>query len=225
MRFEKWQALGNDYVILERGGASLGADAGAGAAASATRISGSAPTGCCCSRAARTRSSSPSCGSSTPTAPRPSSPATAPARRSSTCAATAGPTPTPSRSGPPPGRSRRRSPPSAPARSRWAAPRPRRRTFPRAARTGGGRWCAGGRAWDFQHVSIGNPQCAIVVEEGLEELDLAAIGPDIEADELFPNRTNVSFLQHRREHGSGRGSSSAGWGRRSPPGPAPAAPR
>ena len=94
MRFEKWQALGNDYVIVEAGRAPLGADAGAGAAASATRISGSAPTGCCCSRAARTRSSSPSCGSSTPTAPRPSSRATARARRSSTCAATAGPTPT-----------------------------------------------------------------------------------------------------------------------------------
>ena len=70
----------------------MGADARRGSSGSATRISGSAPTGSCCSRAARTPSSSPSCGSSTPTAPRPSSRATAPARRSSTCAATAGPT-------------------------------------------------------------------------------------------------------------------------------------
>ena len=31
--------------------------------------------------------------------------------------------------------------------------------------------------------------------DGLEELDLAAIGPDIEGDEQFPNRTNVSFLR------------------------------
>src|SRR6187455_416994 len=60
---------------------------------------------------------------------------------------------------------------------------------------GRGTLVAGGRAWDFQHVSIGNPQCAIVVGEGLEELDLATIGPDIESDEQFPNRTNVSFLR------------------------------
>ena len=47
----------------------------------------------------------------------------------------------------------------------------------------------------FQHVSIGNPQCAIHVSDRavLEELDLAAIGPAIERDSRFPNRTNVSF--------------------------------
>ncbi len=49
--------------------------------------------------------------------------------------------------------------------------------------------------WEFQHVSIGNPQCAIVVGEELEDLDLGAIGPGIEGNELFPNRTNVSFLR------------------------------
>jgi diaminopimelate epimerase len=53
---------------------------------------------------------------------------------------------------------------------------------------------AGGRTWAFQHVSIGNPQCAIAVADGLEELDLAEIGPGIERHELFPNRTNVSFF-------------------------------
>jgi diaminopimelate epimerase len=67
--------------------------------------------------------------------------------------------------------------------------------FPGGPPDGRGTLAAGGRAWDFQHVSVGNPQCAIVVEEGLEELDLAAIGPDIEGDEQFPNRTNVSFLR------------------------------
>ncbi len=48
---------------------------------------------------------------------------------------------------------------------------------------------------EFQHVSIGNPQCAIEVDERLEDLDLGAIGPWIEAgaDGRFPNRTNVSF--------------------------------
>jgi diaminopimelate epimerase len=32
------------------------------------------------------------------------------------------------------------------------------------------------------------------VGEELEELDLARIGPAIETSELFPNRTNVSFI-------------------------------
>ncbi len=54
---------------------------------------------------------------------------------------------------------------------------------------------AAGRDWDFQHVSIGNPQCAIVVGEELESLDLAEIGPPIEGHELFPNRTNVSIFR------------------------------
>jgi diaminopimelate epimerase len=47
----------------------------------------------------------------------------------------------------------------------------------------------------FQHVSIGNPQCAIRIatQQELEQLDLAAIGPPIENAPLFPNRTNVSF--------------------------------
>jgi diaminopimelate epimerase len=47
----------------------------------------------------------------------------------------------------------------------------------------------------FQHVSIGNPQCAIRVPEpeALEALDLAQVGPGIEHSPLFPNRTNVSF--------------------------------
>jgi diaminopimelate epimerase len=67
--------------------------------------------------------------------------------------------------------------------------------FPLGGPDGKGTLVAGGHAWDFQHVSIGNPQCAIVVGDGLERLDLAAIGPDIEADEMFPNRTNVSFLR------------------------------
>jgi diaminopimelate epimerase len=50
-----------------------------------------------------------------------------------------------------------------------------------------------GRA--FQHVSIGNPQCAIRVGSAaeLDGLDLAALGPAIEHDPRFPNRTNVSF--------------------------------
>jgi diaminopimelate epimerase len=47
----------------------------------------------------------------------------------------------------------------------------------------------------FRHVSIGNPQCAIRIadRDELERLDLAAIGPKIERAPLFPNRTNTSF--------------------------------
>src|SRR4051794_4577328 len=64
-----------------------------------------------------------------------------------------------------------------------------------------GRGEAAGRR--FQHVSIGNPQCAIRIEdrETLEALDLPAIGPAIERDPQFPNRTNVSFWT---EAGPGR---------------------
>ncbi|HEX2087772.1 MAG TPA: diaminopimelate epimerase [Solirubrobacteraceae bacterium] len=48
----------------------------------------------------------------------------------------------------------------------------------------------------FQQVFVGNPQCAIPVAtvEELEALDLQAIGPPIEHHELFaPARTNVSW--------------------------------
>ena len=67
--------------------------------------------------------------------------------------------------------------------------------YPGGAEDGRGEVTAGGRAWPFQHVSIGNPQCAIEVTDGLESLDLPAIGPEIENSELFPNRTNVSFYE------------------------------
>ena len=66
--------------------------------------------------------------------------------------------------------------------------------FPSGPEDGLGEVEAGGRTWSFQHVSIGNPQCAIEVDgEELEGLDLATLGPPIERNELFPNRTNVSF--------------------------------
>ncbi len=49
--------------------------------------------------------------------------------------------------------------------------------------------------WRVQHVSIGNPQCAIRVDDlaALSELELAVVGPPIEGHEEFPNRTNVSW--------------------------------
>ena len=47
----------------------------------------------------------------------------------------------------------------------------------------------------FQHLVIGNPQTAIHIADlaTLEALDLRAIGPPIENDPQFPQRTNVSW--------------------------------
>src|SRR5262249_11866471 len=66
--------------------------------------------------------------------------------------------------------------------------------FPSGGEDGRGELDAVGRRWSFQHVSIGNPQCAIETESGLESLDLPSIGPQIENNPLFPHRTNVSFF-------------------------------
>ena len=66
--------------------------------------------------------------------------------------------------------------------------------FPSGGDDGAGTLTAAGRELRFQHVSIGNPQCAIeVAPEELEGLDLGTLGPPIERSDLFPNRTNVSF--------------------------------
>jgi diaminopimelate epimerase len=69
----------------------------------------------------------------------------------------------------------------------------RSKDFPSGDEDGLGRLTAAGEEFAFQHVSIGNPQCAIEMTDGLEALDLDAVGPPIEAHDLFPNRTNVSF--------------------------------
>src|SRR5918997_2762481 len=65
--------------------------------------------------------------------------------------------------------------------------------YPSGTDDGAGSFEVSGREIEFQHVSIGNPQCAIQIVDGLEELALSVLGPPIEAHELFPNRTNVSF--------------------------------
>jgi diaminopimelate epimerase len=71
----------------------------------------------------------------------------------------------------------------------------RSRDFPSGGDDGVGEVESGGRRWRFQHASIGNPQCAIEVAsvDELEALDLAAIGSGIEHSDVFPNRTNVSW--------------------------------
>ena len=65
--------------------------------------------------------------------------------------------------------------------------------FPSGGEDGTGTLSSGGREFAFQFVQVGNPQCSIQVEDGLEELELARYGPGIERHELFPRRTNVSF--------------------------------
>jgi diaminopimelate epimerase len=67
--------------------------------------------------------------------------------------------------------------------------------YPTGEEDGRGEVLAAGRSWTFQHISIGNPQCAIEIGEELESLALGSIGPEIENSPLFPNRTNVSFYR------------------------------
>jgi diaminopimelate epimerase len=71
--------------------------------------------------------------------------------------------------------------------------------FPSGAADGRGTLSVGGREFAFQFVQVGNPQCSIEIEDGLEELDLARYGPPIESHEQFPRRTNVSFWSRRGE--------------------------
>ena len=67
--------------------------------------------------------------------------------------------------------------------------------FPGGPPDGRGELEAGGRSWPFQHVSIGNPQCAIHVDtpDALAALDLGTLGPRVEHAPAFPQRTNTSF--------------------------------
>ena len=67
--------------------------------------------------------------------------------------------------------------------------------YPSGPPDGSGELAAGGRTWSFQHVQVGNPQCVVRVsdEHELQTLELGAIGPEIERHEFFPNRTNVSW--------------------------------
>ncbi|HEX5910172.1 MAG TPA: hypothetical protein VFY44_06735, partial [Thermoleophilaceae bacterium] len=65
--------------------------------------------------------------------------------------------------------------------------------YPAGSEDGTGTLTSDGRDFAFQFVQVGNPQVSIEVADGLEELDLPALGAPIERSALFPNRTNVSF--------------------------------
>ena len=67
--------------------------------------------------------------------------------------------------------------------------------FPSGSKDGVGSVDAGGRKWEFQHIHIGNPQCVIDVGDDLESVDIVKVGRDVENAQIFPNRTNVSFIR------------------------------
>lgn len=75
--------------------------------------------------------------------------------------------------------------------------------YPEGEADGLGTLAAGGELWAFRHVSIGNPQCTIRTAdtEELTGLDLDEAGPAIENAPAFPERTNVSWWT---ELGEGR---------------------
>jgi diaminopimelate epimerase len=78
---------------------------------------------------------------------------------------------------------------------RMGTARLRSSDYPSGGEDGRGSLTANGRELAFQHVNVGNPQCVIEVGEELDSLDLDALGPAIERHELFPNRTNVAFIR------------------------------
>jgi len=67
------------------------------------------------------------------------------------------------------------------------------RDYPGGAEDGRGTLTSEGRAFEFQFVQVGNPQVSIEAGDELEQLDLPRYGAPIERHELFPRRTNVSF--------------------------------
>jgi diaminopimelate epimerase len=72
--------------------------------------------------------------------------------------------------------------------------------FPSGDDGGRGTLRSAGREFAFQFVQVGNPQCAIELSDDLDRLDLNRYGPEIEGHELFPRRTNVSFWRRTGKH-------------------------
>jgi diaminopimelate epimerase len=56
---------------------------------------------------------------------------------------------------------------------------------------------AGGREFKITCVSMGNPHAVIFLEEPVERFAVGNIGPTIENHALFPERTNVEFINVR----------------------------
>jgi diaminopimelate epimerase len=64
--------------------------------------------------------------------------------------------------------------------------------FPGGPPDGRGALVAADASFAFRHVNVGNPQCTIRFADP-DALDLQRYGPQIERNPAFPNRTNVSF--------------------------------
>jgi diaminopimelate epimerase len=56
------------------------------------------------------------------------------------------------------------------------------------------RFVIGGADLEYSCASIGNPHC-VLLRERLSEQETREIGPSIEVEPRFPNRTNVQFVQ------------------------------
>ena len=67
--------------------------------------------------------------------------------------------------------------------------------YPGGPADGRGEFDFDGVTVQYQFVSVGNPQCAFELQspELLDGLDLGKLGPQVENDPRFPNRTNVSW--------------------------------
>jgi diaminopimelate epimerase len=57
----------------------------------------------------------------------------------------------------------------------------------------------GGQALEFSAATIGNPHC-VILREIVSADEARSLGPLIESDERFPNRTNVQFLEVLDRH-------------------------
>jgi carbamoyl-phosphate synthase large subunit len=52
----------------------------------------------------------------------------------------------------------------------------------------------GGSEYDITCVSVGNPH-AVVFHDGVDKIDIAAVGPLFENDPIFPDRVNTEFVE------------------------------
>ena len=85
---------------------------------------------------------------------------------------------------------------AGPVRPVITGPNEVRMAIGQARDEGTGTLRSAGREWSYRRLNVGNPQCVVPAGEEVEELDLGEVGPGIESNtDLFPERTNVSFTR------------------------------